>query len=140
MNSGLCLIVVHSGELCSQYPLFAVMYLLLPVLGHCSGCNQAQMTATIGLGTPDQGFNGGQGDVCCGNAGGGGGADGPGIGAFTHDRQNNNPANQGSGGPGKLSNITGVVLYYAGGGGGGVWDLQSAAYQIQANLGVSFAF
>jgi hypothetical protein len=96
----------------------------------------------IGLGTPGQGFNGGQGDTSYPgyNGGGGGGADGPGIGAFTFDRQNYNPSNQGSGGPGKMSDITGVVLYYAGGGGVGVWNINSAAYQIQGSLGVSFAF
>ena len=147
---------VHSRELCSQYPASAVMYLLLPFLGFCAfvgergqyWCDPIQVLKTIGLGTPGRGFNGGQGDGGLietngggtgANAGGGGGAGGPGIGAFTSDRINNT-ANQGSGGPEKLSDITGVPLYYAGGGGGGVWDLEVAAYKIQANLGVSFAF
>ena len=111
-------------------------------------CDATQVLATIGLGTAGQGFQGGQGGggltmnvggAGSANGGGGGGAGGPGIGAFTRDR-NNNPANQGSGGPGKLSDITGVPLYYAGGGGGGGGELELGAFASQSNLGVSFAF
>jgi len=106
-------------------------------------CDPTQVLKTIGRGTAGQGFDGGQGGggiservggAGGGNGGGGGGAGGPGIGAFTMDR-NNNPVNQGSGGPGKMSDITGVPLYYAGGGGGGGGELELGAFASQSNLG-----
>jgi hypothetical protein len=73
------------------------------------------LTWAGGLGTANQGFNGGAGMVeasWIGGCGGGGGAGGPG-------RPGANAPGSGNGGPGLAYDISGTMTYYAGGGGGG---------------------
>ena len=73
-----------------------------------------------------QGYAGGAGDVAL-YGGGGGGAGGPGGDAST-----SNP----TGGVGRVSNITGVDVWYAGGGGGG-WSSSSTAVPAGLENGIA---
>ena len=74
----------------------------------------ATYEGTKGLGTPGQGFDGGESTPSPAGGGGGGGAGGVGVTA-PGDSSTSGP----DGGPGLQSNITGSLIYYAGGGGAG---------------------
>lgn len=81
-----------------------------------------------GTGISGQGFDGGGAGMYANSGsvrgGGGGGADAPGVAG------NADVSIRGFGGAGRLSNITGVDIYYAGGGGGASWSGSTAGVAL----------
>ncbi len=87
--------------------------------GVAGGCGGGGANIGVGgAGTEGQGYAGGSAMVTD-SIGGGGGAGGPGVDG-TVSTKTGIPGS--AGGPGRISDITGVEVYYAGGGGGGGFD------------------